>query len=216
LLLLNQRIHEHEDEEDGHQATKKKSLPLLRDLPVDPSSLCKLSSAYTRLCREQQNLGGGWTFVRVAVRLLSSKNGQLMEQCPLVDVIGLCHACAISQVNSRERGQVVRLFAGRVIEFVNQVLDPDDDANGKASARLARATPWEVATLLWSVSELGARHCTADENRRLAHRKLRLVSDRSFLSEDGLQSLSASSTLNLVRGCKTLDTLMLYCIVLTH
>ena len=139
-----------------------------------------------------------------------------MEQCPLVDVIGLCHACAISQVNGRERGQVVRLFAGRVIEFMNQALDPDDDANGKASARLARATPWEVATLLWSAGELGARHYTTDENRRLAHRKLRLVSDRPFLSEDELQSLSAASTLNLVRACKTLDTLMRNCIVLTY
>lgn len=199
LPLLNQRIHEHEDEDDRQKTNKKKSLPLLRDLPVDPSSLCKLSSAYSRLSHGQRNVVGGWTFVRVAVRLLSSKNGQLMEQCPLVDVIGLCHACAISDVNGRERGQVVRLFAGRVIAFMNQALDPDDETNGKASARLARATPWEVATLLWSVSELGARHYTADDNRHLAHRKLRLITDRPILTVDEIQSLSAASTLNLVR-----------------
>lgn len=198
LRLLNQMIHEQEDEEEGQRSDRKSSLPLLRDLPVDPSSLCKLSSAYSRLCQEQRDVMGGWTFVRIAVRLLSSKNGQLMEQCPLIDVIGLCHACAISEVNGRERGQVVRLFAGRVVQFMNDALDPDPETHGKAAARLDRATPWEVATLIWSIGELGARHFTSDENRRMAHRKLRLITDRPLLSDDDLQTLSVASTVNLV------------------
>lgn len=137
--------------------------------------------------------------MRVAVRLLSSKNGQLMGQCPLVDVIGLAHACAISEVNGRERGQTVRLFAGRVVQFMNEALAPDPETHGKAAARLARATPWEVATLLWSVGELGARFFTSDENRQLAHRKLRVVSDKPLLTNDELESLSAVSMANLVR-----------------
>lgn len=200
LGLLNQIIHEQEDEDDWAKASRKTALPLLRDLPVDPSSLCKLSSAFSRLSQEQRNVVGGWTFVRVAVRLLSSKNGQLMDQCPLIDVIGLCHACAISEVNGRERGQVVRLFAGRVVQFMNEALDPDRDKHGKAAARLARATPWEIAALLWSVGELGARHFTSDENRQSAHRKLRLVTDRVLLTDDELVSLSAPSMVNLVRS----------------
>lgn len=200
LPLLNQKIHEQEDEEEWAKAGRKATLPLLRDLPVDPSSLCKLSSAFSRLSQEQRDVAGGWTFVRVAVRLLSSKNGQLMDQCPLIDVIGLCHACAISEVNGRERGQVCRLFAGRVVQFLNDALDPDGETHGKASARLARAAPWEVATLLWSVGELGARHFTTDENRRLAHRKLRLITDRPLLAADELKSLSAASTANLLHG----------------
>ena len=184
LPLLNQFIHEQEDDDDGQKTNKKKaSLPLLRDLPVDPSSLCKLSSAFSRLCQEQPNVLGGWTFVRVAVRLLSSKNGQLMEQCPLVDVIGLAHACAISEVNGRERGQTVRLFAGRVVQFMNEALGPDPETHGKAAARLARATPWEIAMLMWSLGELGARYFTSDENRQLAHRKLRLVSEQTFADQ---------------------------------
>jgi len=198
---LNQIIHEQEDEDEWLKTNNKKktSLPLLRDLPVDPSSLCKLSSAFSRLIQEQRNVVGGWTFVRIAVRLLSSKNGQLMDQCPLVDVIGLCHACAISEVNGRERGQVVRLFAGRVVQFMNEALDPDLETHGRAAARLARATPWEVATLVWSVGELGARHHTTDEHRQLAYRKLRLVTDRPLLTDADLESLSAASMANLVR-----------------
>lgn len=197
--LLNQMIHEHEDDEESQKSSRKTSLPLLRDLPVDPSSLCKLSSAYSRLAQEQRDVMGGWTFVRVAVRLLSSKNGQLMEQCPLIDVIGLCHACAISEVNGRERGQVLRLFAGRVVQFMNDALDPDAATHGRAAARLERATPWEIAALVWSIGELGARHFPADENRQQAHRKLRLISDRPLLTEDELNTLSVASTANLVR-----------------
>ena len=197
LPLLNQRIHEHEDE-DGGPKVKKAALPLLRDLPVDPASLCKLSSAFSRLIQEQRNIVGGWTFVRVAVRLLSSKNGQLMERCPLIDVIGLCHACAISDVNGKERGQVVRLFAGRVVQFMNDALDPDRDTHGKVAERLGRASPWEISTLLWSLGELGARHFTTDANQQMAHRKLRLVADGPFLTDNDLQSLSAASTVNLV------------------
>lgn len=198
--LLNHGVNEHEDEDDediSHQMDRK--LPLLRDLTVDPSSLCKLASGFSSLSQNQPNIVGGWTFLRVAIRLLASKNGQLMEQCPIQDVIRLCHACAMRKTNGREQEQVLHLYARRVVQFMNEALDPDRDAHGKAADRLAHASPWEISILIWSLGELGARHFTTDENRRLAYRKLHLVTDRPLLTEEQLQSLSATSTANLVR-----------------
>jgi hypothetical protein len=83
---------------------------------------------------------------------------------------------------------------------MNEALDPDLDAHGRAADRLAHASPWEISILIWSLGELGARHFTTDENRRLAYRKLQLITDRPLLTEEELQSLSAASTANLVRG----------------
>jgi hypothetical protein len=200
LPLLNHGVNEHEDEEDENLSYQmERKLPLLRDLPVDPSSLCKLASGFSSLNQNQPSIVGGWTFLRVAIRLLASKNGQLMEQCPVQDVIRLCHACAMRKTNGREREQVLHLYARRVVQFMNEALDPDRDAHGKAADRLAHAAPWEISILMWSLGELGARHFTTDENRRLAHRKLHLVTDRPLLTEEQLQSLSAASTANLVR-----------------
>jgi hypothetical protein len=199
ILLLNHGVNEHDDEE-GENPQADRKLPLLRDLTVDPSSLCKLVAGFSALSENEHFIEGGWTFLRVAVRLLASKNGQLMEQCPIGDVIRLCHACATRKTNGREQEQVVHLFARRVVQFMNEALDPDLDAHGKAADRLAHASPWEISILIWSLGELGARHFTADENRRLAYRKLHLITDRPLLKEDELQSLSAASTANLVCG----------------
>jgi hypothetical protein len=205
LLLLNHAVNEHDDDEDENPQTYGK-LPLLCDLTVDPSSLCKLVSGFTALSENQHFIEGGWTFLRVAVRLLASKNGQLMEQCPIGDVIRLCHACATSTTNGREQEQVVHLFARRVVQFMNEALDPDLDAHGKAADRLAHASPWEISILIWSLGELGARHFTTDKNRRLAYRKLHLITDRLLLKKEELQSLSAASTANLVCGsCRYKD-----------
>ena len=208
LPLLNHGVNEHEDEDDENRSYQiDRKLPLLRDLPVDPSSLCKLASGFSSLSQNQPSIVGGWTFLRVAIRLLASKNGQLMEQCPIQDVIRLCHACAMRKTNGREQEQVLHLYARRVVQFMNEALHPDRNTHGKAADRLAHASPWEISILIWSLGELGARHCTTNENRQLAYRKLHLVTDRPLLTEEQLQSLSAVSTANLVRPWYIITTI---------
>lgn len=211
LPILNQRIGNYDVEEGEIQPyplSKRDSLPLLRDLSVDPASLCKLAAGCAELGRKCPDFKGGWTFVRVAVRLLSSKNGQLMKQCSTRDMIRLCYACAINETRGHGREHVTRLFARRVVQFLNDAFDKTSDDYVVASNRLSLSSPWERAILLWSLGELGVRHFAADENRGSAYRKLHFVSEEPIMTDEELAALSAEATALLLHGALAMNMLV--------
>ena len=200
--LLDQRIGDQEDEDDYSLTSvfHKAHLPLLGDLTVDPSTLCKVACGFARLSAKHPYVTGSWTMTRVAVRLLSSKNARLMKECSLHDIVRLCEAAVLSEVAGHGRELIIGLFSRKVVQVLNEGLDPsyDRENSSSESVDLAIATPSEISTLAWTLGELGVRHATSDEARQTAHKKLRLITDKPLLTKDQISSLNVSSLLRLV------------------
>jgi hypothetical protein len=202
LKGLDHRIGDDDDDEsDSAPLLEKSNLPMLRDLTVDPSNLCKAACGFARLSSENPHVKGSWTLTRVAVRLLSSKDGQLMKECSIHDIVRLCEAAVMSEVAGHGRELVIGLFARKVVQVLNQALEADADDKGGTSLELASATPSEISTLVNCLGELGARHSLIrDEGTPLAHRRMLLVVEKPLLSKEQLETLDASSVMRLMRG----------------
>jgi hypothetical protein len=201
---LNQQLLEHmlidgEDEDDSVLAPllEESRKPLLKDLSLDPSTLCKAACSLQRLSRAYPNMKGGWTITRVAVRLLSSKNAQLMKECSIHDISRLCEATVLSEADGHGRELITGLFARKVIQVLNDSLDSTAEKQD-GCIEVSAASSRELCLLLWSLGELGAKHYRNDDARHLAYKKMRLVSEAPLLSKDQIESLDFSSSLKLV------------------
>lgn len=191
--LLDQRSDEPPAEEGDEFSVSfltKKSLPLLKDLPIDPSTLCKITSSYSRL-----SFPGGEVFARVALRLLTSRSGRLLRECPMPDLVRLCEAVASHGVPlGRER---VSLFVRKLIHLFNT-----EWSSGQSYTLLSH----DAAVLIWSFGELGVK-CVVDsgpEGVSSAHRRLHLVG-RLPLDDIQNQSLTTASCVKLVRHCSRMS-----------
>ena len=207
--MLDQIIEEYNDLEEEDEKIlstivdgKKSRLPRLRDLAVDPSSLAKAAGGLAKLTAKHPNMRGTSILTRVVLKLLSSKNGRLLQEFSMANLIRACEAAAINDSVGRGLDPVVGQFVRRFLHLLNEANGPQN-GNGndiRTDLKLSSLSPEEIATLLWSLGELGAKHLTADKDQGSAHRKLRLVMDGPMLTDDQLQHLSSSSALKVVRS----------------
>ena len=202
---INHQLLEHlegdiDDDDESILAPliEKSKRPLLRDLTVDPSTLCKAACAFQRLCKKYPFMKGGWTITRVAVRLLSSKDARLMKECSIHDISRLCEATVLSDADGHGRELITGLFARRVLQLLNDVLDIEPDKTVESSIKLANASGPEKSSLLLSLGQLGAKHRLKDDAKHTAYKKMRLVSNTPLLSTDEVSSLDGSLSLKLV------------------
>lgn len=197
--LLEHMLNDGEDEDESvlGPLLQRSGKPLLRDLSVDPSTLCKAACAFQRLSKKHPYMKGGWTLTRVAVRLLSSKNARLMKECSIHDIVRLCEATALGEADGHGRELITGLFARKVLQVLNDSLDCATEKTD-SSIDVSTASPSELCSLLWSLGELGAKHYLSDDARHSAYKRMRLVSETSLLSQDQVKALDCSSALKLV------------------
>ena len=117
----------------------------------------------------------------------------------MCNLIRACEAAAINEAVGRGEDLVVGQFARRFLQLLNEANDSSEgDGRPTSDLKLASASPEEVATLLWSLGELGARHFVSDNDKQSAYRKLRLVVESPLLTEDQIQCFSTTSALRAV------------------
>ena len=203
--LLDQRVSEFDIDDDVLPAmSENPSLPLLRDLSTDPATLCKLASGLAMFASNHPEIKGSWTIARTAVRLLVSRNGTLMKEASMKDVIRLCFACASNKIPGYGRETVTRLYARHVLQLLNDILNVPTEIGIDAST-LLRVSSWDLSTLIWSLGELGVHHEKVDDNPWSAHRKLYFITGQTLLSDDRIAILSTASLTTFLIGLCTMD-----------
>ena len=205
LKLLEQTLGGFDDEDgdgDGTPAsvmTSKSAVPLLRDLAVDPSTLCKLASSLSKFQRRHPNVVGTWTFLRVAVRLLTSKNAQILKEGQIEDVINLSSTCAAHEVSGPGRDFITRLYTRRAVQHLNNLLNsPKEDS--RTVAETLRISPRTTAALIYAFGELSVRYDRTDEKLSTAYKRLRLVTDRRLVSKEQIDRLETNNMVDLLEG----------------
>eukprot|EP00978_Attheya_sp_CCMP212_P032555 scaffold127791_cov42-Attheya_sp.AAC.1 len=196
-----------DDEDFGKPlGVKKSKLPALRDLSIDPQTLCKVAFGFSQLKVDQPFMNGNSAFLRIASRLFASKNGQLLNQCSNRDIVRLCYACARSvsgfadQLESEDRDFITKHFTRRVVQLLNDsAMETDSDQLAKSSI-LDDLSLQDLSAFLWSLGQLGV-HCNhADDHPRVAYRKLRLIANVPVPLSDDIKTISPSSAVNLLCG----------------
>ncbi|CAB9503823.1 expressed unknown protein [Seminavis robusta] len=214
--MLDELIEEYNDieEEEGKVVTMladgKKRLPRLRDLGIDPATLTKAAGSFARLTVSHSNMRGSPILTRVTLKLLTSKNGRLLQEFSMCNLIRACEAAAINEAVGRGEDLVVGQFARRFLQLLNEANDASEgatDSKATSDLKLSSASPEEIATLLWSLGELGARHFVSDKDKQSAYRKLRLVVESPLLTDDQIQCFSTTSALQALRGLVTLNAM---------
>jgi hypothetical protein len=187
-----------EDDSDDFLAPllKRSKRPKLKDLSIDPSTLCKASCGFQRLSAIHPHIKGGWTMTRVAVRLLSSKNGRLMRECSIHDLVRLCEATVLGDVDGHGRELIIGLFARQLVAVLNETLDDKKQTD----FFIDTATSPEIAIFIWSLGELGVKALRPGEQSHMANRKMRLVTFEPFLSALNVKELDLNSIHRLIRG----------------
>jgi hypothetical protein len=188
-VALFDQWFDHEDTEEhivGSFAEKTR-LPLLSNLPIDPLTLCKAACCFERLSSSHDGLHARETLTRVALRLLTSRNGHLMRAFPLKDLIRLGEAAARTTLMSAR--EMISHFTRRFVCYLNDL----------SSDHLESLGPGDVVILVWSLGTLGVRYLPGKDDVLSAHRRLHLVSRLPFPNEDQLITLSNSRLVMLVR-----------------
>eukprot|EP00566_Odontella_aurita_P001936 CAMPEP_0113546088 /NCGR_PEP_ID=MMETSP0015_2-20120614/11616_1 /TAXON_ID=2838 /ORGANISM="Odontella" /LENGTH=1827 /DNA_ID=CAMNT_0000446513 /DNA_START=106 /DNA_END=5586 /DNA_ORIENTATION=- /assembly_acc=CAM_ASM_000160 len=195
--------HDDDDVEETssirHYMQQQGSLPSLRDLTVDPSTLCKVAYGLSTL-PAKQSLGlpqsfSGMSCLRIATRLFASKHGRLLRECNIRDLVRLCCACANTigatrdNFSSADQEFVFRHFPRRVVQLLNE----NESLLGQLSAS-------NLADLVWALGELGVQESRNAKNGETEYKKLRLAAKLPALSESQLEVVPPSCTLNLLCG----------------
>lgn len=197
--LLGHALNDGEDEDENAfiPILEKSRKPLLRDLTVDPATLCKAASGYQRLSRKYPNMKGAWTLTRVAIRLLASKNARLMRECSIHDVISLCEATVLAGVDGHQTDLVIGLFARKVVQLLNAAVCSGSEAED-SFIDVSQASSTEICTLLLSLGELGVKHYLHDDARRSAYKRMHFVCESALLSASEIDNLELPPLLKLV------------------
>eukprot|EP00536_Pseudo-nitzschia_multiseries_P000582 jgi/Psemu1/62719/estExt_Genemark1.C_70144 len=199
LPLLEQSVNDDDDEDDMALAPLGRSQrPKLRDLMIDPSTLCKAACGFNRLSKKHPYIRGGWTFTRVAVRLLSSKNARLMKECSIHDIVRLCEAVVMSDVDEQGRELIIGLFARQVVKVLNEVLE--GDSQHETSIDIKSASSSELSTLIWALGGMGVKYMPACNGKNSPSKKTRLAYAQPFLRNIRVRSLNLVDLERLARG----------------
>jgi hypothetical protein len=195
LPLLESAVDDDDDDDDVLGPFVEQSLrPKLRDLSVDPSTLCKAACNFQRLSSKHHHIKGGWVLTRVAIRLLSSKNARLMKECSIHDLVRLCEAAVLSDMDGHGRELIIGLFARQVVSVLNGALD--EETRNDYSINVEAASSSELVTLIWALGELGVKSSPVGEGNK----KMRLLFLESLVSDIDIKSLSLAALQRLIRG----------------
>lgn len=200
LKSFDQPIADLDEEDEMSMLLGKSHLPMLRDLSIDPSTLCKAACGFARLSSKHTHLKASWPLTRVAVRLLTSKNARLMKECSIHDIVRICEAAALSEASGQGRELVIGLFVRKVLQLLNDSLDDRYEEVPGPELDLSEASPAELASLYWALGELGAKHSLADDNPGSAYRRMRLVVNRPLIMTEEVSQLSPYSLARLLHG----------------
>ena len=196
LPILEQAINDEEDEDDMALAPLGRSRrPKLRDLMIDPSTLCKAACGFQRLSKEHPYIKGGWTLTRVAVRLLSSNNARLIKECSIHDIVRLCEAAVLSDVDGHGRELIIGLFARQVVKVLNEILE--DDTQHGTPIDIETASSTEISTLIWTLGEMGVKY---SPGKHTTGKKMRLEFAEPLLRRIRVKSLNQTALERLIRG----------------
>jgi len=199
LPILEQAVNDDDDEDDMVLAPLGRSQrPKLRDLMIDPSTLCKAACGFQRLSTKHPYVKGGWTLTRVAVRLLSSKNARLMKECSIRDIVRLCEAAVLSEIDGHGRELIIGLFARQVVKVLNEILE--DGNRHDTSINIRSATSSEISTLIWALGEMGVKHSLDVHGKQSTNKKMRLVCTEPLLQCIQVESLNLVFLERLTRG----------------
>lgn len=184
VSILDQQHEESAEEADDltmPSIAKPTRLPLLKDLPLDPSTLCKLACSFVRLRTRYSFTDGGGRLGKTALRLLTSRNGRLLRECPMHDLVRLCDAVATSEMTIAGRERISN-FIRRFVHYLN---DFSSDESFPLSSQ-------DISSLLWSLGELGVRYHPNDskEDAATAYRKLQLVTEIPSIPTEHLERFS--------------------------
>ncbi|KAL7563814.1 hypothetical protein ACA910_019547 [Epithemia clementina (nom. ined.)] len=172
---------------------EKTRLPLLKDFPIDPSTLSKLTWSSSRVSRSA-NPSTSDTLARVALRLFTSRNGRLLrEECQVYDLASIARAAATVSSSLRE---MVSLFSRRLVRVLNE------------SPNLWETSPpLHSVSLLFSLGRLGVKYNPSHRDDTLMHRRLQLVSSLPSFSSRDLDTLPLSFLVYLLRAAGSLEIL---------
>jgi hypothetical protein len=199
LAILEQAVNDDDDEDDIVLAPLGRSQrPKLRDLMIDPSTLCKAACSFQRLSTKHPYIKGGWAFTRVAVRLLSSKNARLMKECSIHDIVRLCEAAVLSDVDGHGRELIIGLFARQVVKVLNEVLEGGNQHD--TSINIGSASSSEISTLIWALGEMGVKCSSAGHSEQLSNKKMRLIFTEPLLDCIQVELLDIVALERLIRG----------------
>lgn len=203
--ILEQLMSGHEDEEDTELTSLvvKRHRPLLQDLSVDPSTLCKAACALERIAGKHSDIKGGGKLTQVAIRLLASRNARLMKECSIHDIVRLCEAATRADTEGNNRQLITGLFAHKVVYVLNEALGGEESTIDKPEISIEAASPSEISTLIWSLANLGVKHAAADSAVETAYKRLRLVTNKPFLTQEQVKTLDLHSQTRLVRSSQT-------------
>jgi hypothetical protein len=192
IPFLDQHVGDPLDDMDETHTSileMKSRLPLLRDLPLDPLTLCKAASCFTKLMADNL-LQTSDTLARVAMRLLTSRGGRLLRECPLSDLVRLLEALALSDAAGTR--ELIGYFTRQVIHLIN---DSPQDESGSIPLKLR---PTDLSTFIWSLGKLGVTYSTSGGDKSLAHRRLHLVAKPRLMDRSKFDTLSIPSAIRLV------------------
>ena len=199
IPFLDQRLDDSDDLALPLQ-TERSGLPLLRDLPIDPLTLCKIACRLERLAGVQGGARVTDTLTRVALRLLTTRSGRLMKECPINDLVRMCETAA--RTESASTRELISHFSRQLVLHLN----------GPGQDDISTLSPGHHAMLMWALGELGVKYTpNAVEDAAVAHRRLHLVASIPILDSSQLVVLSHSRFAKLVRDilslqCETLQT----------
>lgn len=171
--------------------TKTSRLPLLKELPLDPSTLCKLTCSFVILRKHHASIDAGDRLCKTALRLLTSRSGRLLRECPMHDLVRLCDAVATSGMSIAGRERISN-FVRRFVHYLNDLPSSDSDASFPLSSQ-------HIVSLVWSLGELGVRYNPDKEQSATAYRRLQLVAEIPCLSKSQLQQFSDEMLSKMVR-----------------
>lgn len=188
---VNAQLFDHglndESSDDSQDTSEDKShLPLLRDLPIDPLTLCKIACCSERLSDRQTGIRPSETLTRVALRVLTSRGGRLMMECPMQDLVRLCEAASRTKFSTLR--EMISHFARRLVHHLNSGRLEDVSTLGVG----------DVATLIWALGELGVKYRPDEDTSTSPHRRLHLVKSLPFLGGNQLIVLSNSRFIKMV------------------
>ena len=198
--LLEHSLNDGDDDDDENDLApilEKSRKPLLKDLPVDPATLCRAACAYQRLSRKYPSMKGAWALTRVAIRLLVSKNARLMKECSIHDIIRLCEATVLAEADEHGTDLVIGLFARKVLQVLNAALDDGSEALD-SSIDVSQASRAEICTLVWSLGVFGVKHYFHDDVKHSAYKRMHFVCKSALLSPSEINMLDTPSLLKLV------------------
>jgi hypothetical protein len=162
----------------------ERKIPLLKNLPVDPASLCKLVYSCSKASTAMMGINGWDALGKVALRLMTSRHGRLLRECQSRDLARLCEAATL--VDSTSSRELVGLFARRVVAILND--SPD---------LLVHAPPHVHADLLISLGGLGVKHYPK-ATTPLPYRRLQLTILDPFIRVEDLNQLPDPVFMSLV------------------